>query len=288
MAASLISMMSSLGGPVLGIVCAVIGGGVLEYSKNLRASSPSKDSVIGRWYWQVTYRPGETNWRAIWSIELVRIYRDGEKIWGTMYRVYPAHFTRRWEFTGYLRRERHLILNYRSIGKEFGVDGTMQLGILTKRNWCGTFEAIPEPASEGRVRAAQADSAMSRIGPDFSEKALVEWVAADHDPDDAVRGFLALLPATGDGGLEESLRELPVAAREIVTTPPPYPSWLMKHCQALGAIAFPLAMSVVYGMQRLSAARARLWDSPAARLLPKQDVKGDDDPGGMAQTRGKR
>jgi hypothetical protein len=251
----------------LAVATSVVGSLIFRRIESWLAWRRTSEDVLGRWYWQVTYRPPEIEWNHLWSVELVKVYRRGNRVRGTMYRVHAAHFDRRWEFEGRIHRHRHLVFSYRSTGKEFGHDGTMRLGALTNEIWCGSFEAIPEPSSDARVRAAQSDSALRRIGPDFTEESLVEWVAADKRSDDEVRAYLATIPDSSPASPRLVAKHLPADVAEVLLTPPPYASWWMRGLQAASAVTSPQSLSALYAEQQLRRARPRPWDSPSRKLL---------------------
>jgi hypothetical protein len=185
-----------------------------------------------------------------------------------MYRVYPSRYQRRWIFEGRLQGDHHLSLIYHSIGEDYGSNGTISLGILNRWLWCGAFQQIPDPERGLEMRAHVVERrGTRRIGPDFTEESLIEWVAADSDPDDAVRGFLASIPVESPAAPSHAAEHLPSAVRRILMESPPFPSRLIRGLQAVAAQD---SLGPIYAgelVRRATKARSRPWESPSRRLL---------------------
>jgi hypothetical protein len=265
-ALAVISSLEVLIAFAIGISATIFGDVAAEKTRNAISAARARKAPLRRWYWQVTYPPGDETWAKPWSIELVEVHRHGDRVTGTMYRVYPDRFERRWEFQGWLVDSRHLVLTYRSVGEDYGANGTLTLGVLGRWLWSGTFKAIPDPERDAALRGTGPRSPGRRIGPDFTEEALIEWIAADHRGDDPVRTLLASIPFDSEIAPAAIGRQLPRKPREVLLEPPPYYGWLTRGLQYQGALT---TMEGVYATERWREPPPSPgpWRSPSKELL---------------------
>jgi hypothetical protein len=253
---------------LVAFAAALAGAAAFEPVKAARGALRAKHPPLRRWYWQVTYRTGDSRWLQLWSIELVKVRRHGNRISGTMYRVYPARFKRRWRFFGELHENRHLSLIYTSIGEDYGSNGTINLGVLTRWLWSGAFQQIPDAERGATLHQRKAERRETRrIGPSFTEESLIEWVAADSDPNDAIRGFLASIPEDSPASPRHAAKHLPGPARRVLTEAPPFRSWFHRGIQAAAGIDSPLPLLIGDLGQRMTKPDPRPWASPARKAL---------------------
>jgi hypothetical protein len=90
-----------------------------------------RGSLAGNWY-SVTYSsedPGMTG--EPWSIEWIEVRHHGQTVTGTMWRIYKAHFNRRWSFRG--RYEESEILGYYRATR--GEGGRGNFALMALNNW---------------------------------------------------------------------------------------------------------------------------------------------------------
>lgn len=253
---------------IMAFVAALAGAAAFEPIKTFLGAIGAKRKPLRRWYWQVTYRAGDSSWLQLWSIELVKVQRHGDRVSGTMYRVYPSRFKRRWSFEGQLHEGRHLSLIYHSIGEDYGSNGTVTLGVLSRWLWCGAFQQIPDAERGAQLQRQLPERRETRrIGPDFTEESLIEWVAADAQYDDPVRGFLASLPADSPATPAHAAKHLPSAAKRVLTEPPPFQSWLIRGLQAAAAQVSTGPILIGERARRSIRLSPRPWESPARAAL---------------------
>lgn len=247
---------------------ALAGAAAFEPIRAAYGAFRARKAPLRRWYWQVTYRTADASWRQLWSIELVKVRRHGDRVYGTMYRVYPTRFRRRWTFVGELHEGRHLSLVYHSVGEDYGANGTVNLGVLNRWLWCGAFQQIPDAERGAELQRQKPERRETRrIGPDFTEESLIEWIAADSHSNDQVRGFLASIPSDSPAAPAQVARYLPAAAQRVLTEAPPFHSWIARGFEA--AIA-PISLIPIFtGEQARREAKPvpRPWASPSRHAL---------------------
>jgi hypothetical protein len=255
-------------GFVVGFLAALMGAIAYEPLKATWGAMSAKRPPLRRWYWQITYHPDDRDWTRMWSVELVEVFVRGRKVWGTMYRVNPGNFQRRWQFEGMLHGRRHLSLVYHSTGDDYGANGTVDLGVLDRWLWCGTFHMVPEVARGIELMGESLNKGLlPRIGPDFSEESRIEWLAADSDPNDPVRGYLASIGADHPASPALAAKYLPPKAREVLLGTPPFSSWFWRGAQYA---ASQVSLEGVYAAElarRGVKPEPRKWESPTRRVL---------------------
>jgi hypothetical protein len=252
----------------LGVVAALVGAALYEPIKSSLAALRARRPPLRRWYWQVTYRARDKGWRQLWSIELVEVYSRGQRVWGTMYRVFPGRYKRRWKFDGRVFDRRRLSLVYESVGDDYGSNGTVSLGVLNRWLWCGAFQQIPDAERDVELKQENRERRETRrIGPDFTEESLIEWLAADHEADDPVRGFLASIPKTSATAPDKVARHLPRRLRTILVEGPPFPTWFRRGLEAVGAQGSLLTTYAGERARRESRPVPRSWESPSHHAL---------------------
>jgi hypothetical protein len=265
-ALAVISSLEVLIAFAIGISATIFGGVALEKVGDVISAARARKAPLRRLYWQVTYPPGDETWAEPWSIELVEVHRHRDRVTGTMYRVYPDRFERRWEFQGWLVDSRHLVLTYRSVGEDYGANGTLTLEVLSRWIWSGTFKAIPDPERDAALRGSSPRSPVRRIGPDFTEEALMEWIAADRRGDDEVRTLLASIPPDSEIAPAAVARHLPRRARRVLLEPPPYFGWLMRGLQYASGLTTLLGIYATEQWRQPTASPGP-WRSPSKELL---------------------
>jgi hypothetical protein len=268
---AIIPDISSVHDPVSAIVLALVGAALYEPIKHGLAAMHARQPPLRRWYWQVTYQSRDMGWDALWSIELVEVLSRGHQVWGTMYRVYPSRFKRRWKFNGRLFEDRRLCLVYESVGEDYGSNGTVSLGVISRWLWCGAFQQIPDAERTVELRVNDFERRETRrIGPDFTEESLIEWIAADDDSDDPVRGLFASIPDGSSITPKLAVGHLPKRARRVLLEPPPFPSSFFRGLQAVGSQISLLTMSAPERARRERRPVARDWSSPAKAALQQE------------------
>jgi hypothetical protein len=142
----------------------------------LDAARHRRGAIAGHWY-QVTFDPDDTT--KVWSIELVVVKHYRESISGTMWRIYPAHFDRRWTFDGRCRD--YFVRAQYWADRGDGGEGTLKLFRYRRSNCAGRFEE-EQPRSVG-------------FGASFIEFAApMEWIRVDGDQEPAVLDKIATMP----------------------------------------------------------------------------------------------
>lgn len=252
----------------LSVIAAVVGAALYEPIKSSLGALQARRPPLRRFYWQVTYKSHDKDWRQLWSIELVEVYSHNRHVWGTMYRVFPARYKRRWKFDGRLFDKRRLSLVYESVGDDYGSNGTVSLGVLSRWLWCGAFQQIPDAERDVELKRGSIERRETRrIGPDFTEESLIEWVAADHDGNDPVRGFLASLPDTSSTAPAQIAKHLPRRLRTVLLEGPPFPNWFRRGLEAAGSQASTLPTLEGERVRREEQALPRAWESPSSQAL---------------------
>jgi hypothetical protein len=199
------------------IPLAIIGVLTREFVAWAVSALRAQRSPLRNWFWEICYEPGDSTWAAPLSIELVKLCRRGRAIRGRMYRVYRRTAREDWSFGGELIGDRQLCLTYRSIGKDFGANGVMILGPLTRWLWCGGYHGAPNPERRAELsRMATRVGAVRWLGVGSPEEAHVEWVAVDHDESDPVRRFLATIPDDNPLSPAAISAQLPRRARRVL------------------------------------------------------------------------
>jgi hypothetical protein len=152
---------------VVGIISSLIGAtvwAIIAYiieNKRLRSGK-----VAGDWY-QITFNP--KNDKEVWSIEWVEALQKGETITGTMWRIYPEHFNRRWSFQGRCHDTNIRAQYWATRGN--GGEGSMTLYMWGKSTFLGNF-------NEERANSYG-------IGPSFVDfKAPIHWIEAKAHSED--------------------------------------------------------------------------------------------------------
>lgn len=152
---------------VVGIISSLIGAAVWAIVAYIIENRRERSGeAAGHWY-QITYDP--KNITDVWSVEWVEVLQRNDTIKGTMWRIYPAHFNRRWRFQGRCRDKKIRAQYWCTRGN--GGDGSMKLHIVRRSNLLGNFE-------EERANAYG-------IGPSFIDfSAYIEWieVSSDYEP----------------------------------------------------------------------------------------------------------
>ncbi len=252
----------------VGFIAALAGAIAYEPLKQTLGALRAKKPPLSRWYWQVTYRSGDKSFDQLWSIELVQVFSRGKRIWGTMYRVYPNRYERRWDFEGRVQGERHLSLVYHSVGEDYGSNGTISLGALGRWLWCGAFQQIPEVERGVQLQGQPPERRQTRrVGPDFTEESLIEWIAADREVDDPVRAFLASIPASSPAGPSEAAKYLPPGPCRVLMEFPPFTSSIIRGFQFA---ASPVSLTPIYAEEQLRHERhisPKPWESPSRKVL---------------------
>ncbi|HWP33254.1 MAG TPA: hypothetical protein VNL97_05855 [Solirubrobacterales bacterium] len=262
---------SSFRDPGLGVVAALIGATLYEPIKHGMAAWGARKPPMRRWYWQVTYKARDHDWGELWSIELVEVFCSTTKIWGTMYRVYPSRYERRWKFSGRLFDAKRLSLVYESVGEDYGSNGTVSLGVMSRWLWCGAFQQIPDIERVVELSHDEPERrATRRIGPDFTEESLIEWIAADNEANDAVRGFFASIPQGSALNPSIAAKHLPKRARRVLLEAPPFPTSVFRGLQAVGSQISLLTMSAPERERREHRPVARGWSSPTKTALQQE------------------
>jgi hypothetical protein len=226
-----------------------------------------RTSSMDRLYWEISYPPGDPAWSAPDSIELVRLCRRGKRIRGTIYSIYrPDRQRRRWKFEGRRINSRQLGFIYRSTGEEYGSNGIMILGPLRRHIWCGAFYEMPNPEREVELRRRPGWKKEGRwIGPGEPEDSKAELVAADRDPQDPVRRFLAgaMTPAE----IDEVAKELPRRVRRVLTESPVR----TRRARFRRAFLRPLPHRLRRRFIRPNLVVASEWKSPSRTILLGDD-----------------
>lgn len=120
---------------LIGIGSGIIAAALLAFCKaRYQAIRDLRGPLSGDWY-QITYDPEDAN--KIWSVEWIEVKHHGDFLRGTMWRIFPRNFDRRWAFEG-RRRDSSVISVYWADRGEGG-DGTMSLLKATPRKSIGRF-----------------------------------------------------------------------------------------------------------------------------------------------------
>lgn len=83
---------------VVGIATSLIAGALwAALAQVVARRAHGRGALAGFWY-QVTFDP--ENEENAWSIEVVEVKHHGDRLTGTMWRVWPEAFLRRWSFDG--------------------------------------------------------------------------------------------------------------------------------------------------------------------------------------------
>ena len=154
---------------VVGIISSLIGAAVWAIISYIIENQRQRSGVAaGHWY-QITYNPEDT--KDVWSIEWVETFQRNETITGTMWRIYPEHFNRRWRFQGRCNDGKIRAQYWATRGN--GGGGSMKLYMLRPSNFLGNFE-------EERANSFG-------IGPSFVDFAApIEWIEVHSDDEPLV------------------------------------------------------------------------------------------------------
>lgn len=83
---------------VVGIATSLIAGALwATLARFVARNTNGRGELAGYWY-QVTYDPD--NDENVWSVEVIEVKHHADRITGTMWRVWPEAFLRRWSFSG--------------------------------------------------------------------------------------------------------------------------------------------------------------------------------------------
>ncbi len=262
------AVLAGLSVPELGVALALTLIGVLarEALVRLLDGLQAQRTPLGRWFWCVAYRSDDAGWCAPYFIGLIRLRRQGNRVRGTMECVYPRRGQLRWTLEGRLVDGRELLVTYQAAGDEYGSNGAMILGRLVRGVWCGGFDQTPDPSRRAQLeRMAEQVGVLGRIGHEIQEKGHVEWLAADSDPNDAVRRFLASFSAESTVAPVQIAVQLPRAARRMLLEPP-LPS---RRARMLRAVTYRvwLPRAVRRRVSRVSLVEPAPWESPTQAIL---------------------
>jgi hypothetical protein len=154
---------------VVGVISSLIGAAVWAIIAYFIEMQRQRSGVAaGDWY-QITYDPQDTG--KVWSVEWVEAFQRNDTITGTMWRIYPEHFNRRWKFQGRCHDRKIRAQYWATRGN--GGEGSMKIHMLRPSNYLGSFE-------EEVVNSFQ-------IGPSFVDFAApVEWIGVQSDDEPVV------------------------------------------------------------------------------------------------------
>jgi len=257
----------SSGEAVVAVALSLVGLAIEKLVEWIVAALRGQRSPLGRYYWLVSYAPDDANWSKPVSVELVRFCRRGRRVRGRMYRIYPDHHQRSWAFEGRLHDGKQLTVMYTSTGEDFGSNGIMILGLLTRWIWCGVFQEAPNPERGAELSwTAERVGAIRRIGPSVTEEAHAELLAADCEGIDRVRGFLALIPPTDPCSPVRVARGLPGSARRVLLDPLAS-SWRIRLLRLVARSRCPLPRSLRLYLRMHDRVEPRPWSSPSRDIF---------------------
>jgi hypothetical protein len=152
---------------VVGIISSLIGAAVWAIVAYVIENKRQRSgAAAGNWY-QVTFDREDDE--AVWSIEWVEALQKGETITGTMWRIYPEHFNRRWSFQGRCRDKNISAQYWATRGN--GGEGSMTLYMWGESTFLGRFK-------EERANSYG-------IGPSFVDfEGRIHWIEAKAHSED--------------------------------------------------------------------------------------------------------
>jgi hypothetical protein len=176
---------------LIGVASSIVGAAIWAViGYGIEARRERTGELAGQWF-QITYNPKDTD--VVWSIEWIDVKHQGERVSGTMWRIYPESFDRRWSFNGVFARSfiRCPYLPTRGDGGE----GFMKLYMFKRSNCLGRFiQDLPKNVD---------------FGPSYVEFAApLEWIRAGSDDQGAVVKLLATVPK------EQMISRLPSRVRK--------------------------------------------------------------------------
>jgi hypothetical protein len=134
----------------LGIITGVLGAAVWELLTNgSRWWAERRGAVAGNWL-QVTYGPDDhTRSDIIWSIEFLELRHYKIKMHGTMWRLYPTDYAKRWTFEG--RYEHAVVLGVYAADRDVrGGFGLLLMRFVQSWMYVGEFfETVVKPTRVG-------------------------------------------------------------------------------------------------------------------------------------------
>jgi hypothetical protein len=219
-----------------GLVSAAIWAAVallIEYRRH--RSGP----LAGDWY-QVTFDPNVAD--KIWSIEFLEVKHLRDKVFGNMWRIYPAHYDRQWTFSGLFRY--HFLRAQYACTRGDGRDGMMKLAPYSRSNCAGRFEEDQPTSVE--------------FGATFAEfKAPLEWIKVGCDQEPAVIDRLEEAPQWQYSEYlpRRVLRKLTKRAERM--TGGDRVLRALSYCGALNDLSSPLAMQAM----QIRDAQQRRWEA---------------------------
>jgi hypothetical protein len=139
---------------VEGILTGVGAAIVVEVGRHGRALVCSRRRPLTGDCLVVTWDPEDQD--ALFSIEFSRARQRGDFVSGEWWRVWPTHWHRHWQFSGYyVPHEAYVSLSYHALDSEaktwdqFGRNGIMDLRVLAGSIQSGTFRTS-KPLDDGK------------------------------------------------------------------------------------------------------------------------------------------
>jgi hypothetical protein len=143
-----------------------------------------RGDLAGYWY-QITYGPGDDVMKGpVWSIELLRLhhYRDAAR--GSMWRIYPHHFERCWDWKATC--EGSLVMGWYKAVSGDGRSGLLLMSSLDRKHLIGHHFAASAAGGPGPPVVSVT-----------LEQAPMEWVALESCRGAALADWITTLPDRG-------------------------------------------------------------------------------------------
>jgi hypothetical protein len=138
----------------------------------------SRRGALSGFWLQLAYGPDDENMSGrVWSIEIVQARQLGHHLRGTMWRVYPVEFERRWHFVG--RRDKDTLRGLYTVNRSTGGgNGLFHLLGLGEGTWSGQFlHSYAEAAGKSEAVLHREDYALEWIRLRRLRKGpLTEWL----------------------------------------------------------------------------------------------------------------
>jgi hypothetical protein len=124
----------------------------------------SRRGALSGFWLQLTYGPEDEDMQGrIWSVEIVRVRQLGHHLRGSMWRVYPAAFERRWHFVG--RRDSDTLRGLYTLNRGTGGgSGLFHLLRLGEGPWSGQFlHSFAQHAGKSQTTLRREDYALEWV-----------------------------------------------------------------------------------------------------------------------------
>jgi hypothetical protein len=139
----------------------------------------SRRGALSGFWLQLTYGPEDEDMQGrVWSVEILQVRQLGHQLRGSMWRVYPVAFERRWHFVG--RHDSDTLRGLYTLNRGTGGgSGLFHLLRLGEGTWTGQFlHSFAEHAGKSQTTLRREDYALEWVRLSALRGGLfTEWLA---------------------------------------------------------------------------------------------------------------